>query len=339
MPRNTQRSRAGRADAALIRSAHNWKLEDLEELATFVEEVATSDEVTSMIRRAGLDERMHLRIADGRGRRTYTLGPARGRGNWELSMPRACRGAAQVCTVMPWLIVERMPGMVHDGPAVVGMRLRLVERFLGEEAAAFYRKALAEHGVDRIAKKPWPGGGVGGVVSVELREYKAAKPTRPRARNRRNQRKRPRDSQRQRLYDAERAIFGTHGGRSFRSIADISAYVREVEASALWRELGERVGLDRWVEVKDGRGSPRSRAGGRTIKIVRGHRFELVVLHELAHLVTSRRFAAHGPEFVRNYISLVDAFAGSAAARALEDSCGRHGVAVAPPLAVHALAA
>lgn len=110
MPRNNQRARAQKADAALIRSSYNRTFDDLNNLASFVEEVATSVEVTNMIRRAGLNERMHLRIGDRRGRTSYTLGPEYP-GLWEISMPRGDRPSSACAS--PWSSVSsgRTPGL------------------------------------------------------------------------------------------------------------------------------------------------------------------------------------------------------------------------------------
>jgi putative metallohydrolase (TIGR04338 family) len=55
-----------------------------------------------------------------------------------------------------------------------------------------------------------------------------------------------------------------------------------------------------------------------------------VVLHELAHLVTPGHLAAHGPEFARNYHTLVEEILGAEAAAALLRSFETHNVEVTP---------
>jgi hypothetical protein len=75
--------------------------------------------------------------------------------------------------------------------------------------------------------------------------------------------KKIRDSQRQKLYDAEDAAFGKEKPPEFRTIAECQAYVDRVVGSEAWEALGfSHLGMfdSHPLTVKDGRGR---RRGGR----------------------------------------------------------------------------
>jgi putative metallohydrolase (TIGR04338 family) len=141
-----------------------------------------------------------------------------------------------------------------------------------------------------------------------------------------------RDSQRARLYDAERAL---RGGRRFVTVGECQAYVDDVLGSAWWQARFPRV---REIRVTDGRG--RRHAGAfvesRRIALPKWARNERVLLHEVAHHATPRDAAAHGPEYARIYVDLVHAFMGERAARRLLAAFEAHRVNVAEesPLAL-----
>lgn len=128
--------------------------------------------------------------------------------------------------------------------------------------------------------------------------------------------RRPRDSQKARLYDAERVTptyqAGTFGGtgRRFATIVEIESFVIEVLDSRWFQARWGR----RMVAVEKSQGTW-SRAYGRGL-IVMGHRDHwqpMIVLHELAHTVTDPIYAGHGKEFAAAYLALVGRFIGAEA--------------------------
>ncbi len=114
---------------------------------------------------------------------------------------------------------------------------------------------------------------------------------------------RPRDSQRQKVYDAESVITG-----KIFSWQETQEYVSRVTHSKFWLSLGGRPG----VTCKDGRG--RSHAAGSNfqgyVTMPRYSRFESALLHELAHVLTDYWLPGHGATFASNYLKLVRHFMG-----------------------------
>jgi putative metallohydrolase (TIGR04338 family) len=147
-----------------------------------------------------------------------------------------------------------------------------------------------------------------------------AAPARPKAASRRP----PRDSQRSRLYDAERAL---RGGRRFVTVDECQAYVDGVLASEWWRSRFPRV---RAIRVTDGRGRRHAGAFVESARIAlpKWARTERVLLHEIAHHAAPRAAAAHGPEFARIYVELVREFRGEKPARRLLAALHAHRVRV-----------
>lgn len=137
----------------------------------------------------------------------------------------------------------------------------------------------------------------------------------------------PRDTQRSKVYAAEDAYWrSTHDGRGyFQTIptADLTAYVNAV--------LDKRAVRSRWgarsVRVELGRGGARAH-GSHTVSFGVNARNELIVCHELAHVLTPSRYAAHGPEWVGIYLHLVRTVIGETAARDLGRVMRQHKVRV-----------
>ena len=134
------------------------------------------------------------------------------------------------------------------------------------------------------------------------------------------------DRQRQRVYDAERAI--SQGWRFFK-VSDMQAWVDELVGSDWWRE--QRFGAVQ-VEVKDGRGR-RSACGYLwagaigVVKMPRQYRTQLILCHELGHVVTPRKpHAGHGRLFAANYLALVEVQMGTRARLLLEEAFTDHSV-------------
>lgn len=157
----------------------------------------------------------------------------------------------------------------------------------------------------------------------------------------RDQPRSTRDSQRSRVYAAETMWHQNHGtGEPLPTVRDVERFVKRVLTA-------KRV-LKRWpfmhrreVDVGDGRGRRSSCASGDTmITIVRGHRNEAVVLHELAHIIHyrgSKHYVTHeygmqpptpaedplwhqphGYQFCRIYLDLVLLYMGKPAADGLK---------------------
>jgi putative metallohydrolase (TIGR04338 family) len=136
----------------------------------------------------------------------------------------------------------------------------------------------------------------------------------------------PRDSQRQRLYDAEASINPGHG---FASLATVQAYVDRILATAWWQTCFptvQRVVIDPGSRRKWA-GAWKTKEGG-TIYLPPGTQGPLSVLHELAHLAQPRRSAFHGPEFAGIYLALVRNRMGWRKERSLAAAFKRHRVRV-----------
>jgi putative metallohydrolase (TIGR04338 family) len=142
-----------------------------------------------------------------------------------------------------------------------------------------------------------------------------------------------RDSQKQRLYDAEYAV-----GPFINELGSLEAaqkYVTEVLATA-------------WVQTRWGRHTIRV---GRTRNIGKSYdgyitlgvdaQNKRVILHEIAHELSFYKYgyqrndiAAHGPEFAATYVALVGRFLGADAAAKLRESYRKHRVRFTAPGAV-----
>lgn len=134
---------------------------------------------------------------------------------------------------------------------------------------------------------------------------------------------RPRDTQRQRLYDAEAAVRPSLP--EFTALADVQAYVDTVCTSKWARTHMPRMALH--VRVKDGRRRSRGGAyGNYEIRMPRHTRTRLYILHELVHCATSPHVAAHGREFAALLLKVVRHFLGAEAHGYLRDSFKDHGV-------------
>lgn len=155
---------------------------------------------------------------------------------------------------------------------------------------------------------------------------------------------RVRDSQRARVYKAERAAGFDAMGQEFQTVEECQKFVNKVTGSAFWRTVyagptglflseGKVLVQGRNVVVKDGRGSPHGRAGRYEIDLPRWSRNRWVILHELAHVArpTAREgAAAHGREFCSIYLKLVKRFIGEAQAIALRQQFVAHHVRFVP---------
>ncbi len=131
---------------------------------------------------------------------------------------------------------------------------------------------------------------------------------------------RPRDSQRARLYRAESSVAP---GRRLPTVERMQAYVDTlVEADWFAARWGGRA-----FEVRPGFGHRRATADEHgVLQMPKWARTELVLLHEVAHCLTPRTFASHGPEYAGVLVALARRAMNPATAQSLEDAFARHRV-------------
>ena len=137
--------------------------------------------------------------------------------------------------------------------------------------------------------------------------------------------KRPRDSQRSKLYEAEGGDFIPKGNH-LPTVAAIQSYVDGIVGSRWWKN---RFTITT-VYVEDGRSHRTALAfcspSAGWITMPRWTRHERYILHELAHVATPNDCAAHGREFARNFLLLVGRWMGRDAAKVLKASFDQHRV-------------
>lgn len=118
---------------------------------------------------------------------------------------------------------------------------------------------------------------------------------------------RPRDSQRNKLYTAERTLDATP---DLESMLYTKLFLDKVVASAYYRKHYNTMTVD----LRDGRCRKNACAEGGylghgIIRLPRWARSKLVALHELAHLAVARKYGrsvpSHGREFAAIYLDLV----------------------------------
>lgn len=136
--------------------------------------------------------------------------------------------------------------------------------------------------------------------------------------------RRPRDSQRAKLYRAEDEV---NPGRRLPTVDKLQAFVDDVAGSDWF--------LARWgprtFEVRPGHGHRRATADANgVLQMPRWARAEVVVLHEMAHCLTPVAFAAHGPEYAGVLLALVRRAVSPGTAQHLEDAFARHRVRWTP---------
>lgn len=127
---------------------------------------------------------------------------------------------------------------------------------------------------------------------------------------------RARDSQRSRLYKAEKVL---HTPPQFETVQQCQDFVNEVMAS--------RWAAARWknrIEVRPGYGHRSATADpvSQIIQLPVWARHHAVILHEMAHCLNtgSRTYAWHGPEFAGLFLSLVHHVMGAESASKLRES-------------------
>ncbi len=144
----------------------------------------------------------------------------------------------------------------------------------------------------------------------------------------------PRDTQKQKLYNAERVLRAY--ADPLPTVADMEKYVAKVLKRA---PIVARYPQDlQPIDVCPGKwGQRRALAhGGDRISMPKWSRDTHIVLHEVAHVIASRvhgarNIAGHGWQYAKVYIDLVHFMMGREAAEALKISFAHHGVRYKAP--------
>jgi putative metallohydrolase (TIGR04338 family) len=145
-----------------------------------------------------------------------------------------------------------------------------------------------------------------------------------------------RDSQRAKVYRAERAAFDfTWGpvryGERFDTLERVEVFLRHLMASAWWRRRWPGITPEN-VELRPGHGARSAFARSWSITLPIWSRRTDVVLHELAHVIRMRaplgayRDPGHGWSFCETYLELVRHCLGEEAWRRLREEFRAHGV-------------
>jgi putative metallohydrolase (TIGR04338 family) len=144
--------------------------------------------------------------------------------------------------------------------------------------------------------------------------------------------KQPRDSQRSKLYKAER--IAEVDSKSYPDLSDCQNYILKcLKSKRLLKLYPFMNGV--FVEVKDGRGCRNASGGRYSITLPRWARTEWVMLHELAHTITMRKYvkrvAPHGREYAVVYLNLVRIFLGRESEKQLKLAFKTHRVKYRKP--------
>lgn len=136
-----------------------------------------------------------------------------------------------------------------------------------------------------------------------------------------------RDSRRAKLYRAERLA---KLDATPLSLWECEVYAKNVLAWGIAHGLKQHGKPSDDLYVKDGRGCTRATCSRRHRKWCLTFpiwaRIRWVVIHEVCHALTWNRGAAHGWEFARTYLVLVEQFLGKEAAQRLKQAFKNEGV-------------
>lgn len=141
---------------------------------------------------------------------------------------------------------------------------------------------------------------------------------------------RDRDTQRKKLYAAEWAstrqqTVSKLAQKHLSTIQGVEIYVHEVQRYAWF----QRRWSQHMIQVERGRGTNAlSSSWMNRIRVAKWGHTEHIVLHELAHILTPNRYAAHGPEFAGVLLFLVRRMMGKEAAAELRAAFKAKGVRV-----------
>lgn len=137
---------------------------------------------------------------------------------------------------------------------------------------------------------------------------------------------RPRDNQRQRLYNAEREAFGSDSEWSkIVGNGTIAACQAWVDALCAERWFQSRWG-QKQIPVRLKCSGSATAEYNRHISLPPSYRIPWVILHEVAHVLCHSRYAGHGPEYAAIYLTLVEHHLGTAPASNLRTMFRQHRV-------------
>ena len=159
--------------------------------------------------------------------------------------------------------------------------------------------------------------------------------------------KNPSDNQRKRVYDSEfdiddrpwdshkRCNKSTRGGR-LETVGEIEDFVNAIHRSRWFKGFLRKQNPQMYIRaifIHDGRGTRKGFAwrylnGNAVLNLPRWSRSKLIILHELAHVITPDCgcYASHGSEFCANYLELVRRWIDKDTHAALKDSFREHRV-------------
>ena len=147
----------------------------------------------------------------------------------------------------------------------------------------------------------------------------------------------PRDSQRSKLYRAEHEAFGEAWSKNGHfTLPQAEAYVKRVWRSKFVQNKFPLTVINHVPRVTDGRGRRKAAGSISHIKLPRWARTKPVILHEIAHALSVADREAHGPmaahgwQFARRFIVLVQRFLGKEEARKLKTAFRKHRVRYNP---------
>lgn len=153
--------------------------------------------------------------------------------------------------------------------------------------------------------------------------------------------KRERDSQRSKVYRAEREhLFNSPLNRRLETMAELEQRVKEIVSSKFW---AKHTPLNEPPRIKDGRGCRWARGSKWHIVMPKWARSEAVLIHELTHTLLYRKYpghfggknyeymAAHGWEFAELYLKMVRRFMGKEAHDILKASFKKYKVKFRAP--------
>jgi putative metallohydrolase (TIGR04338 family) len=123
------------------------------------------------------------------------------------------------------------------------------------------------------------------------------------------------DLQRQKVCDAERAIYEEFAGERIDEVSDIGEYIKRL-ASHGW--FKKRFGEHWYVRTVGGFGKSRCYRHEGCMGIPRWSRTEIAILHEVAHTLQHPRTQRHGREFCMIYMELVRLAVGKEVYKALK---------------------
>lgn len=135
-----------------------------------------------------------------------------------------------------------------------------------------------------------------------------------------------RDTQRSKVYRAEREAFGNNFdkfGSRIEDICDIHTYITKgIAVRATIKRRYANANIEK-ILIRPGIGARMARGGEIGLTLPKWARCEPVILHELAHTITIRTLrdiAWHGREFCEVYLNLVHFVLGQEASEALKQA-------------------